>query len=247
MNTTSPREATQARAFALSLVLILALVMLTACSDNDHPGTQPQPPEPEPATSKFDIRVTNLTANQPLSPIALLTTDKELQLWQNGSPASLALERLAEGGDNSELANISGVHTRMSAEAPLAPGMTQDFSLNLDSEENMTLALVTMLVNTNDAFSGIQQVDLSNLAANESLQLLTPAYDAGTEANSETKGSIPGPADGGEGFNSARDDVDRVHLHPGVISADDGLADSVLAPSHRFDNPVLKIVIYRKS
>ncbi|WP_338326929.1 spondin domain-containing protein [Shewanella algae] len=120
MNTTSPREATLARVFALPL--ILALVMLTACSDNDHPGTPPQPPEPEPATSKFDIRVTNLTANQPLSPIALLTTDKELQLWQNGSPASLALERLAEGGDNSELANISGVHTLMSAEAPLAPG-----------------------------------------------------------------------------------------------------------------------------
>ncbi|MFT5808172.1 MAG: hypothetical protein ACI9LG_002473 [Moritella dasanensis] len=27
-----------------------------------------------------------------------------------------------------------------------------------------------------------------------------PAYDAGTEANSEAVGTIPGPADGGEGL-----------------------------------------------
>ncbi|PHQ61813.1 MAG: hypothetical protein COC08_03300, partial [Maribacter sp.] len=33
----------------------------------------------------------------------------------------------------------------------------------------------------------------------------------------------------GEGFNATRDDVDRVHAHPGVISADDGLANSVLS------------------
>jgi hypothetical protein len=71
------------------------------------------------------------------------------------------------------------------------------------------------------------------------------AYDAGTEANTEAKGSMPGPADGGEGFNAARDDVNFVHIHPGVISQYDGLADSVLMPSHRFDNPVLAVTITR--
>jgi hypothetical protein len=71
------------------------------------------------------------------------------------------------------------------------------------------------------------------------------AYDAGTEANSEAKGTMPGPADGGEGFNASRDDVDFVHIHPGVISMYDGLADSVLGASHRFDNPVLAVTIMR--
>jgi len=71
------------------------------------------------------------------------------------------------------------------------------------------------------------------------------AYDAGTEANSETAATIPGPAAGGEGYNSTRDDRDTVGGHPGVISADDGLTGSALDASHRFDNPVARITITR--
>ena len=48
-------------------------------------------------------------------------------------------------------------------------------------------------------------------------------WDSGTEANSETAATIPGPAGGGEGFNATRDDSDTVSFHSGVISQDDGL------------------------
>ena len=102
-----------------------------------------------------------------------------------------------------------------------------------------------MLVNTNDAFTGVTAKDISNLAVNESISLLTSSYDSGTEKNSELMATIPGPAAGGEGYNEMRDDVDYVAMHPGVVTKDDGLAQSVLTQDHRFDNPTLSITITR--
>lgn len=49
---------------------------------------------------------------------------------------------------------------------------------------------------------------------------------------------IPGAPGGGEGFNEIR-------LHAGVVSVDDGLATSVLKSNHRFDNPVMSVLIER--
>lgn len=107
------------------------------------------------------------------------------------------------------------------------------------------LTLATMLVNTNDAFVGLDGVDLSGLGRNESMVLHARVYDAGTEANSETAATIPGPAGGGEGYNAARDERDFIAVHRGVVSRDDGLATSALDASHRFDNPGARIVITR--
>ena len=75
--------------------------------------------------------------------------------------------------------------------------------------------------------------------------MILPVLDAGTEANSEAAGTIPGPADGGEGYNAERDDADLVSFHPGVVSADDGLMMSALTSAHRFDNPAVKLSITR--
>ena len=103
-----------------------------------------------------------------------------------------------------------------------------------------------MLVNTNDAITGINGVDISALAAGDSITLRSIAYDAGTEANTEAAAHIPGPAVGGEGFNAARDDLaDRVAMHTGVVSQDDGKAGSALTGQHRFDNPVAAVRIER--
>ena len=83
------------------------------------------------------------------------------------------------------------------------------------------------------------------MAVNDSMAMMLPVYDAGTEANSEAAGTIPGPADGGEGFNAERDDADTVSYHPGVVSSQDTLPDSVLMAEHRFDNPVARLIITR--
>jgi len=76
--------------------------------------------------------------------------------------------------------------------------------------------------------------------------LTANVYDAGTEINNEAPGTIPGPADGGEGFNADRsDNVNLVRGHGGVVSSADGLASSVLDQSHRFDNPAVMVTITR--
>ena len=102
-----------------------------------------------------------------------------------------------------------------------------------------------MLVNTNDAFAGKGGIDLNALALGEQVTMNLPVYDAGTEGNNELAGTIPGPADGGEGFNAARDDVNVVSRHSGVVTNIDGYADSVLDESHRFDTPVARLTVRR--
>ena len=117
----------------------------------------------------------------------------------------------------------------------------------MSTANRVNLTVVTMLVNTNDAFGGLNGQSLDQLAVGQSAIFMAPAYDAGTEANSESAATVPGPAAGGEGFNAVRDDMDFVRIHPGVISDQDGLAGSALSGDHRWDNPVFKLVVTRTS
>ncbi|MCG9731382.1 spondin domain-containing protein [Shewanella sp. Isolate13] len=229
------------------LILIsTGVLLLSACSDNDHVNPTPiTPPVITPTMQDYTIAVTNLTANQPMSPIAVVSHSADSVLWSSSQSASMALETLAESGDASSLNSEPGVSRLTSGAGILMPGASEQISLSLDSTAVADLSVLTMLVNTNDAFAGFTGYDLSRLAVDESMVFRVISYDAGTEANSEAKGTIPGPADGGEGFNAARDDTDKVHVHPGIVSSDDGLSDSVLNASHRFDNPVLLIKISR--
>jgi hypothetical protein len=169
--------------------------------------------------------------------------------WQDGAPASAALEMLAEGGDNSMLLSTAQADTAVSdtdaGSAPIGPGATDQLSVISMKSSQRRMTLATMLVNTNDGFTGIEGLDVASLDRDERMTVWLNAYDAGTEANTESAGSVPGPAAGGEGFNAARDDVDFVTGHAGVVTQDDGLSGSALDASHRFDNPVAKIVITR--
>ncbi len=223
---------------------VISSLSLSACSDSDSMTEMVTPP-PVMSNQIYTVTVTNLTANQPMSPVALMMHSSNTSAWQTGVAASLALETLAESGDSSLLAAMNGADGLTSGQGLLMPGMKESIELSAASGTVDSLSILTMLVNTNDAFAGVNNVNLTQMSLNERVTLSSIAYDAGTEKNTEAKGTIPGPADGGEGFNALRDDVDRVHAHPGIISADDGLTDSVLNASHRFDNPVLSISIER--
>ena len=233
----------------LSLLVPLLLgVILSGCFHNDDDDPVVIVPEPTPAPTpmeySYDVTVVNLTHDQPLSPIAV-TLHGDSKMWQIGMPASAALELLAEGGDNSEFIAADGIIVGNSTESPVGPGTSTTISISTTDELATHLTIVTMLVNTNDAFSGLTGLELSSLTVDSPKSWLLNVYDSGTEANSEWAGTIPGPADGGTGFDSARDDIDLVTMHPGIVSSDDGLTNSVLTQAHRFDNPSIKLTITR--
>ncbi|WP_085296787.1 spondin domain-containing protein [Cognaticolwellia mytili] len=221
-------------------------ILLSACggSDNNSTPEPVTPTPPAPVTYTYEVSVTNLTNAQPLSPVAVILHN-EGALFELGASATVALENLAESGDNSEVLAQDMVLAGASGSGVIMPGMSDTVSVSLIDTKPMMLSTATMLVNTNDAFSGINAMSLENMAVGESISLRTSSYDSGTEKNSETMATIPGPAAGGEGFNVERDDVDFISMHSGVVSNDDGLMQSVLTQAHRFDNPTLAISVTR--
>ena len=118
-------------------------------------------------------------------------------------------------------------------------------SIRVDLNQEGYISVASMLVNTNDAFVGESGLSLKSLAVGDTFTMNMNVWDSGTELNDELAETIPGPAGGGEGFNSDRNDTDVVSFHSGVISQDDGLATSALSGNHRFLNPGARITITR--
>jgi len=228
------------------ICITLAATMVTwlsACSHNDDDHMMP-------AMATYEVAVTNATNGQPLTPIAVVAHTAGYQPWTLGDSASTGLEMLAEGGDVSQFiadadANANVGTTVSSTNGPFGPGATESVEFDVMPASDLQISVAAMLANTNDAFTGLANVAVGELAAGDSMTMMARVYDAGTESNSETAATMPGPAAGGEGFNTARDDTDFVSIHAGVVTADDGLATSALNESHRWLGPAAKITITR--
>jgi len=198
----------------------------------------------------FQVQFSNLTAGQPMSPLVAVVHDSGFSLFNIGQPASVGLEHLSEGGETAPLVTLASSDPGYMGSAVGAggtpPGGTAmvSFSVVQANLPTAQLSLATMLVNSNDAFAALKAESLSAMTVGASVSLDVLSYDAGTEAHSESAATVPGMA--GVGFNAARDDVrNAVHLHPGVITADDGLSGSALTAAHRWDNPVARVTITR--
>lgn len=240
------------RLWRQALLAVISGLALTACDNDDSVITTPPPPPPPPAMASFDVTVTNLTNAQPLSPVAVIAHQEGYSVFAIGSAATVGLETLAEGGDNSMLIAEADADANVlatgSGAAPIGPAGAETVTVDVLETDlpGLQVSISTMLVNTNDAISGVNGVDVSGLAVGDTWTGRAIVYDAGTEANTEAAGDIPGPAAGGEGFNAARDDRnDRVTMHSGVVTQDDGLAASSLTDQHRFDNPAIQVRIER--
>ncbi|CAM9593396.1 unnamed protein product [Choristocarpus tenellus] len=182
------------------------------------------------SSANYDVEVINLTYRQPLSPVVVVVHSKEIQIFQEGGVASSELKILAENGDASPLLDLASSEDVMkyvcgvSLSPVLGPGesFVETIPVNTYGEEceDAVVSAAAMLVNTNDAFVGIQSQPLPE----EYGVWYPPAYDAGTEVNNEDCMFIPGPAcanistenlgtESGEGF---------IHIHRGMqdVTAD---------------------------
>jgi hypothetical protein len=246
LNFSLNKNSARANTFKKSKMAIATslLLVLSACgSDNDSVDPEVEAPA-TPDEYSYSVTVTNLTYAQSLSPLAAMLHG-DSKMWMAGETSSTALEQLAESGDNSELLADASVLASDSGEGVVLPGSASTVEITTTDRSATFFTAATMLVNTNDAFTGLTGIDISTMAIDDVKSWNVNVYDAGTEANSEAAGTIPGPADGGTGFDEARDDVDFVAIHSGVVSQDDGLSSSVLTQAHRFDNPAIKLTITR--
>ena len=115
-------------------------------------------------------------------------SDNGVRLFEGGQPASDGIIAIAENGNNAPLVGVveSLVGDSVSAFAvgfvdpsapgPLLPGQTATVHLDLASEDQV-MSIVSMVVCTNDGFSG---ADSHTLSADASETFTLPIYDAGS-------------------------------------------------------------------
>jgi hypothetical protein len=169
--------------------LILAFVLAgSAMADDDE----------DDATRTWHVTVTNLTSagSQPLSPPLLVVHSRAADVWSVGEIANHGVAAIAEDANNSVLesalprvAGVKSVATGSGGAIP--PGESRSYVVET-SGRFTRLTLLTMLVNTNDAFTGLDALRLSGRG--ETVD--TMAYDAGSERNNELTSHIPGPCCG---------------------------------------------------
>jgi hypothetical protein len=176
----------------LSALAAAALLTGSATADDDDDGNS--------EVKSWRVTVTNLTppgpgapGSQPLSPPLFVVHSRKADVWSVGDIASHGVAAIAEDANNtvleSALPSLPGVKTVFTgAGGPIPSGQSRTFTVETSGRFNR-LSLVTMLVNTNDAFTGLDSLHLSGPGA----RLETNAYDAGSERNNELESHIPGP------------------------------------------------------
>ena len=215
-------------------------------------------PLPSHATD-FNVEIINLSNAIWYTPFLVTAHPQGTSLFTVGQPASAGLQAMAEGGDISGLVtDLQGLGATIAADPAgglLPPAMRTNVDLNTDGTTNELLSVVAMLLPTNDAFAGLNSIQIPTEPGRYVFNV--PAYDAGTEANDEllTGGGMPGaagmPADPGGlagtgGTGAAGPDANTtVHIHRNSLGDTDpnGGASDLDSRVHRWLNPVIRVVV----
>ena len=209
----------------------------------------------------YEVTVSNLTSGQAFSPPVIATHRDAADVFTVDDAANEGIKEIAENGNNAALIEALGSNTDVfefqQGETPLVPadnpggtdfGSEATYTIHANIEDRY-LSLATMLICTNDGFTGLDSVTLP-FRVGENLTLYANGYDAGTEINTEDFADIVPPCQGLIGVSSddegtgtsnpalAEDGI--ISLHPNVEGGDDLLEDV-----HGWTDPVAKIEIKR--
>lgn len=192
----------------------------------------------------YEVTITNITKGQVFSPPVLVTHNRDVALFEVGTPALDELAIVAEDGAGQPLADLVStlpqVFEAQSTSAPLMPGASAVYEIKSQRGFNV-LSVVSMMVNTNDAFLAIDSRSLP-FSRYTTRSYIARGYDAGSEGNNEDCAFVPGPAcpAGSGNARSTEDAEGYVHIHNGVH----GIAD--LGPAaYDWRNPVARITVRR--
>jgi hypothetical protein len=195
---------------------------------------------------RFEVTITNLTRGQQFTPILVASHKSSVKLFELGKPASAELATLAEEGNTAPLRAallaLPGTGQVVTGSGLTNPGASATLVVEGRRGFNL-LSVAAMLIPTNDAFFALNGVALPR--GHDTLTLLAPAYDSGSEGNDELCASIPGPyfvECGGPGGGAAPSGGEEgfVHIHSGIHGVGN------LHPAARdWRNPVALITVRR--
>ena len=188
----------------------------------------------------WDVTITNLTplGSQPLSPPLFVVHSSQADIWSVGDVATHPVAAIAEDADNgpaeSAFAQLPGVNDVFTgAGGAIPPGASRTYTVESSGKFDQ-LSVLTMLVNTNDGFTGLDSEHLRGRGGTRS----TMAYDAGSEANNELTGFIPGPCCNHPFVRDPEGEL--IRMHEGITGRGD------LSPgTYGWSGPVARIQVAR--
>ncbi len=207
----------------------------------------------------YKVTLENLTDGQPFSPGVAATHRPSIHVFEVGEAASPGIEAIAEDGNETTAVNALNASSHVTdvfdLNHPLTPSgtvvgsFTDSVSFEIAARPGDRLSLATMLICTNDGFTGL---DGARLPQHGSRTFFLNGYDAGTENNTEKSAdivdacsalgpvSLAGDPNGNQ--NAAVDTSPHgpIHHHPGILGGGD------LTPGeHDWTNPVAKVTVER--
>lgn len=249
-----------------ALLPVIALLAAAACDDMTEPTSPDLQLEPAYASANasekasdmrtYEVTVENLTSGQPLTPPAAVTHRGAADLFEAGQAASYEVKEIAENGNLGPLLealdgnkHVSNVVVAVAGDPPpVMPGQSVTFEIEAENGAQF-FSFVSMLICTNDGFTGLDRVKLPNQVG-ASAAYMASGYDAGTEINTEDFADIVPPCPPLTGVPSS--DPGSGTSNPalaenGVITHHAGVAGGVdlLAGLHGWTGPVARITIER--
>lgn len=231
----------------VGLLLVLAL---TATSPTAHA---------DPRSSTYEVTLENLTDGQPFSPPVAATHRKAIRMFRVGKLSSTELEAIAENGDpipmfdlfngSDKVTQAVNIGRPLTTSGKVVGGFTDSVSFEITARPGDRFSLATMLICTNDGFTGLDSV---RLPKHGSHTFFLNGYDGGTENNTEESQDIvdpcsglgpvplPGDPNGNQDAPVATAPAQVIQHHPGILDVGD--LDSA---AHGWTNPVAKVTIER--
>ena len=206
----------------------------------------------------YEVTIYNLTAGQPFTPPVIALHNKRANVFSVGEQANIGVISIAENGNLepllTALAGNVDVYNTVQGMAPIVPannpggtGIESSVTFEITTDRRARfLSFVSMLICTNDGFTGLNTVRLPSRKAT----YYAAAYETRTEQNTEDFADIVPPCQGLIGESS--DDTGTGESNPllaeeGVVIPHAGIVgDDDLNPRvHDWADPVAKVVIER--
>lgn len=144
----------------------------------------------EPAAG-YELTIRNTNTGQNFSPPVMILHTPEYGLFELGEPATVELWRLAEDGSTAEFQALADAAVRaVIVGRPVHRRDSPVFTTAFEAPPDLLISVGAMLSLTNDGFVAARSIALpANVGASATVPLR--AYDAGSEANTESCAHVP--------------------------------------------------------